>query len=72
MLTLKAREKLIGADHELFVLTLQHDRRLTGSERRAPLYGVRLAVKLDLQTWTILAQPLMVFLRIDFFHRLIS
>ena len=62
----------MGADHKLFVLTLQYNGRFAGSERRAPLYRIPLTLKRHLQTRTKLAQPLVVLLRIDLFHRLVS
>jgi len=40
---LNASEKLIGADLELFLFTLQYDCRFAGGKSRASLYGVRFA-----------------------------
>lgn len=68
---LNTGEKLVGADDELFLLTLQHDGRFAGSKRGAPLYPIRLAVKLHLKTRAIFAQSLVISLRINLFHRLV-
>lgn len=70
--SLHAGKKLLGADHKLFPLTLQHYCRLTRCERCAALNRIRLAPKRHPLTGRKLVQTFMIFLRIDLFHRSIS
>lgn len=68
MQALDTGEKLAGTDDKLFPLPLQHHGGLAGRQRRTSLKHVQLAAKRYLLPWTKALQPLMICLRLNFFH----
>ena len=63
-----AGKKFSGADHELFSLALEHDRRLPGGERGSVRDSIELAVKLHPLPDSETPELQVVRKRIDFFH----
>ena len=57
-----------GADNELLLLTLQHNRGFTGSQCRPALNRIRFALESDLLPWVESTEFQVIRLRIDFFH----
>jgi len=57
-----------GADNELLLLTLEHNRGLAGSQRCPALNCIRLTLESDLLPWVESTEFQVIRLRIDFFH----
>ena len=57
-----------GADNELLLLTLQHNRGLAGSQCRPALNRIRFALESDRLPWVEPTEFQVIRLRIDFFH----
>jgi glycine/serine hydroxymethyltransferase len=61
-------KKLGGADNELLLLTLQHNRGFAGSQRSPALNRIRLTQESNLLPWIEPTEFQVIRLRIDFFH----
>ena len=61
-------EELLRADHKLLFVALQHHGGFAGSERRAPLDGIRLVPENDLLTGAKSFKPFVILLWIDLVH----